>query len=97
MVSISYDPIENLKKYSEKRGITSLLLSDADSKTIDAYGIRNADMDGKSMGSMSLEGVPHPGTYVLDKDGIVMAKLFLERYQERHTTEELLKAVESVR
>jgi hypothetical protein len=53
-------------------------------------------MDGKKFGSKSVEGVPHPGTYLIDKDGIVRAKLFLERYQERHTTQQLIDAAKEV-
>ena len=68
------------------------MLSDQGSKTIDAYGIRNKDMDGKKYGKSDLTGVPHPGTYLLDKDGVVRAKLFLEKYQERHSTQALIDA-----
>ena len=62
----------------------------------DAYGIRNKAMDGKKYGDNNLEGVPHPGTYILDKDGTVKAKLFVKRYQARHSIEELLEAAKSV-
>ena len=72
------------------------MLSDEGSKTIDAYGIRNKAMDGKKLGTNDLTGIPNPGTYILDKDGVVRAKLFLERYQVRHTAEQLIKAVKSV-
>ena len=51
-------------------------------------------MDGRKFGAKDLTGVPHPGTYLVDKDGVVRAKLFLERYQERHTTHALIDAAE---
>ena len=72
------------------------MLSDEGSKTIDAYGIRNKAMDGKKFGANDLTGIPFPGTYILDKEGVVREKLFLERYQVRHTTEQLLEAAKSV-
>ena len=53
-------------------------------------------MDGKKFGANDLTGAPHPGTYILDKDGVVRAKLFLERYQVRHTAEQLIEAAKSV-
>lgn len=97
LVGISYDSTETLKKYAEDKGISYLLLSDEGSKTIDAYGIRNKAMDGKKFGSNDLTGIPHPGTYILDKQGIVREKLFLERYQERHATDALLEAAKKVK
>jgi peroxiredoxin len=63
------------------------LLSDPKSETIDAYGIR--DPDGK--------GYALPGTYLVDKDGIVRAKLFLKGYKERHTTEDLIEAAKKLK
>ena len=53
-------------------------------------------MDGLKFGTNDLTGIPHAGTYILDKEGVVRAKLFLERYQVRHTAEQLIKAVKSV-
>jgi peroxiredoxin len=62
------------------------LLADPKSETIDAYGIR--DPDGK--------GFALPGTYLVDKDGIVRAKLFLKGYKERHSTEDLIEAAKKL-
>ena len=71
--------------------ITFPLLSDPESKTIDAYHIRNEAAKGKA------EGVPHPGTFVLDQTGVIRAKLFLEGFRERHTTEALITAAKAVK
>lgn len=54
-------------------------------------------MEGRSFGENDLTGIPHPGTYLIDKEGTVRAKLFLERYQERHSTEALVEAAEAAR
>ncbi len=96
VVAISYDPVETLKDFSDKKHLTIPLLSDEGSQTIDAYGIRNKAMDGKKFGDNDLSGIPHPGTYVLGKDGVVKAKLFLKKYQERHSPEELIEAAKAV-
>lgn len=91
LVGISYDSPSILKKFSDRSKITFPLLSDPPSKTIDAYHIRNEAAKGKAM------GVPHPGTYILDQEGVIRAKLFLEGYRDRHTTAALIKAAKSVR
>ena len=80
-----------LKKFSDQAKITFPLLSDPESKTIDAYHIRNEAAKGKA------EGVPNPGTFILDQEGVIRAKLFLEGYRDRHTTEALIKAAKAVK
>jgi peroxiredoxin len=67
------------------------VLSDPGSKTIDAYHIRNEAAKGRA------EGVPNPGTFIVDQAGVIRAKLFLEGYRERHTTEALVEAVKAVK
>jgi len=96
VVAISYDPVDTLKGFSDGKEIEFPLLSDEGSKTIDAFGIRNEMMNGKKFGDNDLSGVPHPGTYILNGDGEIKAKLFLKKYQERHSIDELLEAAKSV-
>jgi peroxiredoxin Q/BCP len=91
LVAISYDPVDVLAKFTAERKITFPLLSDPDSKTIQAYGTLNKEAAGKAA------GVPNPGTFILDSQGIVRAKIFLEGYRSRHSTDELLQAAKSVK
>ncbi|CAN5557990.1 hypothetical protein BH09PLA1_BH09PLA1_17190 [soil metagenome] len=91
VIAISYDSVEVLAKFAGKRQITFPLLSDAGSKTIRAYGILNPD--GKGMA----EGIPYPGTFLIDKQGVIRAKIFVDGYRERHSTDELIKAAESIK
>ena len=86
VVGLSYDPVDTLRKFAKKREITFPLLSDPGSRTIDAWGLRNESAKGR------IAGVPHPGTIVLDGQGVVRAKLFHEGYKKRHTAEEILAA-----
>ena len=79
-----------LKKFSDGAKITFPLLSDPESKTIDAYHIRNEAAKGRA------EGVPNPGTFILDRAGVIRAKLFLEGFRDRHTTEALVEAAKAV-
>jgi len=91
VIGISYDDPKVLRTASERMKITFPLLSDPESKTIDAYHIRNDAAKGKA------GGVPHPGTFVLDQEGVIRAKLFLEGFRERHTTEALMMAAKAVK
>ena len=87
IVGISYDSVETLKQYTDKNKVGYLLLSDAGSKTIDAYGIRNTELKSGSR----MDGIPHPGTFIIDREGIVRAKLSEKGYKIRHTTVRFLK------
>ena len=91
LVGISYDDTKVLKTFSDRMEIAFPLLSDLGSRTIDTYHIRNEAARGKA------EGVPNPGTFILDRDGIIRAKLFLEGYRQRHTTEALIEAARSIK
>jgi peroxiredoxin len=90
LVGISYDEPTALKRFADQMKISFPLLSDRGSKMIDAYHIRNEAAKGRA------EGVPNPGTFILDREGIIRAKLFLEGYRERHKTEALIEAAKSI-
>ena len=90
VVGISYDSVEVLAKFADKRKISFPLLSDTGSKTITAYGLLNKEAKGKA------KGVPHPATIILDGEGVIRAKLALEGYRERHTTKDLTKAAKEI-
>jgi peroxiredoxin len=67
------------------------LLSDPGSKTIKAYGLLNKEAKGKA------EGIPYPGTMLIDREGVIRAKLFLDGYRERHSKQQLIKAVREIK
>jgi peroxiredoxin len=91
LVGISYDDTKLLKAFSDRMKIAFPLLSDPGSRTIDAYHIRNEAATGRA------EGVPNPGTFILDREGIIRANLFLDGYRERHTTEALIEAAKPIK
>jgi peroxiredoxin len=91
IVGLSYDEPAVLKRFSDQAKIGFPLLSDPESKTIDAYHIRNEAAKGKAV------GVPNPGTFLLDQGGVIRAKLFLEGYRARHTTDALIEAAKAVK
>ena len=80
-----------MAEFADKRQITFPLLSDPESKTINAYGLLNKEAKRKA------EGIPYPGTFLIDTDGVIRAKLFVDGYRERHSVNELLKAVEAIK
>ncbi len=91
VVGISFDDPKVLATCAQKMKITFPMLSDPDSATIDAYHIRNTAARGKA------DGVPHPGTFVLDRNGVVRAKLFLEGFRERHKPSALVEAANAIK
>jgi AhpC/TSA family/Thiol:disulfide interchange protein DsbD, N-terminal len=86
LAAISYDPQAVLASFSARRGITFPLLSDPGSETITRYGILNTTVDSKD----SLFGYPFPGTFIVDRQGVVTARFFEKAYQERDTVSSIL-------
>lgn len=86
LVSITYDSPETLKKFSESRGITFPIVSDSGSAIIKRYGLFNDTVDPKT----SAYGIPHPGTFIVDPKGVVVARFFEDAYQERYTAATIL-------
>jgi hypothetical protein len=41
--------------------------------------------------------VPNPGTFILDREGVIRGKLFLEGYRDRPSAEEIVKAAKAVK
>ena len=91
VVGVSYDSVEVLADFADKHKITFPLLSDSGSKTITAYGLLNKEAKGKA------EGIPYPGTMIIDRDGVIRAKLFLDGFKERPSSEALIKAAKEIK
>ena len=70
--AISYDSPEILAAFSKRLGITIPLLSDVNSQIIKSFGILNTNYPKGHMGF----GVPFPGTYIVDENGVVTYKEF---------------------
>lgn len=85
-MAISYDSLAVLQRAQAKHNITFPLLSDEGSQAIDAYGIRNREAEGRA------KGIPYPGTFLVDKQGVIRAKMFYEGYTRRHTSQDLIQS-----
>jgi peroxiredoxin len=83
---ITYDAPAVLADFAGRRGIEYPLLSDAGSATIKAYGILNTAGE---PGTRNF-GIPHPGTFIVDRRKIVTARFFEDAYQERNTVAGIL-------
>jgi DsbC/DsbD-like thiol-disulfide interchange protein len=85
-VAVSDDPVSILADFSERRGITFPLLSDAGSTVIKQYGLLNTTVPPDN----STFGIPYPGTFILDANGVVRSRFFESAYQERNTMTSIL-------
>ena len=86
LAAISYDSVAILHDFATRRKIHFPLLSDASSKTIRAVGLLNESVDKNS----PFFGVPYPGTFILDRNGLIKAKYFEEDFRERYTAADIL-------
>jgi len=65
------------------------LLSDVDSEVIRQYGILNTEV---SRDDGALYGIPFPGVYITDDEGIITSKIFHDTYKKRDSAEVLIDA-----
>jgi peroxiredoxin len=79
VAALSYDSPEILQAFTAKRHIAYTFLSDPKSEVIDTYKLRDPQY---KPGSRAY-GVPRPIIFVLDKDGVIKAKLYEESYKVR--------------
>ena len=79
MVAITYDSPELQQVFIDKFGITIPVLSDIDTLSFKTLGILNE----KYQEGEPQYGIPHPGMIVIDPQGVVVGKLFLEAYSSR--------------
>ncbi len=79
LAGISYDKPDVLKTFIERRMLTYPLLSDPKSEVIDRYKLRDPQYP---QGDFAY-GVPRPIIFILDKNGVIKAKLYEETYTKR--------------
>ena len=86
LYAISYDDQEVLSEFARTHHIPYPLLSDIDSEVIRAYGILNEEAGPGG----PWYGIPYPGTYITDEDGVVVEKFFHDSYKKRDSAETLI-------
>ena len=87
LAAISYDPVPVLADFATRRHITFPLLSDAGSVLIKRYGILNTTVPESNQQSY---GIPFPGTFMVNPQGVVTSRFFEQAYQERSSVGSVL-------
>jgi peroxiredoxin len=84
---VCYDAPEKVKRFAERGKIKIPVLSDSDSKTIEAYGMRARTGAGEQVGSSQ------HGTFVIDRSGIVRSKPYLTSFEGEGAVDALASAL----
>ena len=84
---LSYDEVDALADFKNAHGTTFTMLSDTDSEIIRAFGILNTTI---AEDDHPWYGIPYPGVYVIDGDGIIIEKFFENNFTVRPGPEQLL-------
>jgi len=79
LVAITYDPPDLQQAFVDRFDISIPVLSDIDALSFKTLGILNRQY---SPGDARY-GIPHPGMIVIDAEGKVVGKLFIEAYSSR--------------
>ena len=87
---LSYDEADALADFKKAHGTTFTMLSDPDSEVIRSFGILNATI---ADDDHPWYGIPYPGVYITDSDGIIVKKFFENNFTVRPGPEQLLAAV----
>lgn len=89
LYAISYDEVGALEDFAEHHGITYELLADEGSRLIRELGILNHHVTEEQV---PFHGIPFPGTYLIDEEGVVTAKAFNHSLAQRESPEALIDA-----
>ena len=81
VVAVSYDPVETLATFAAQHDITYPLLADVGSQVIIEIGLLNTGIVaeraywGRKVEERHI-GLPYPGTFILDADGVIVDRYF---------------------
>jgi peroxiredoxin len=79
IAALSYDSPEILQNFTAKRHIAFTFLSDPKSEVVDLYKLRDPQYPPGS----KAYGVPRPIIFIVDKAGVIKAKLYEESFKVR--------------
>jgi peroxiredoxin len=92
IAALSYDSPETLKSFADKREISFTFLSDPKSEVIDLYKLR----DPQYPAGNRAYGVPRPIIFILDKGGVIRAKLYEESFKVRPPVSAVIGALDAL-
>jgi peroxiredoxin len=87
LAAITYDPVSVLADFAKRRRVMFPLLSDSGSATIKRFGILNTTIPESDAETY---GIPFPGTFMVNPQGVVTARFFEPAYEERNTAGSIL-------
>ena len=79
VASMTYDPVATLAAAAEEHGLEFPLLFDEDVKHVNAMGLRNTQYEP----GQRAYGIPYPGIFLIDAQGVIRAKFAEEDYKLR--------------
>ena len=93
--ALSYDPVETLTRFAESHGISYPLLSDEGSAVITEIGLLNVTVEEERAAyNRKVEdrhrGMPYPGSFLLDEDGMLVGKRIEQSHRIRPTANTLM-------
>jgi peroxiredoxin len=88
VIAVSYDPVQVLADFGTKNGISYPLLSDVGSRVMGELGLLNPNMPEETgywgfTYAEKHQGLPYPGTFLLDNAGVVVDKVFERSHRVR--------------
>ncbi len=89
LYALSYDEPDALADYARANDVTFTMLSDPDSDVIRSFGILNTTIPPDEH---PWYGIPFPGVYAIDADGVIVARFFEHNFAARSGPEQLLAA-----
>ena len=89
LYAVSYDEADALADYAAAHDATFTLLSDPDSEVIESFGILNTLIPPDEH---PWYGIPFPGAYAINAEGVVVAKFFEHNFAIRPGPEQMLAA-----
>jgi peroxiredoxin len=79
VASMTYDPVATLAAAAEEHGVEFPLLFDENVKHVNAMGLRNMQYEP----GQRAYGIPYPGIFLIDAQGVIRAKFAEEDYKLR--------------
>lgn len=92
VIGLTYDSEQNQQAFKDSVSIRYPILSDNAAASVKVLGLLNE----KYVPGDEAYGIGHPGAFVIDTEGVIVGKVFIENYALRVDALSLLKYAESV-
>lgn len=90
VAAVVREPVATLKDFATRHKINYPLLADPEFVVIRRFGLVDPRLADPTIAGGQYYGAPYAGTFVVDSTGIIHAKYFQERYEERQTPRSVL-------